>query len=170
MCELKRSSNRKQLLRFRDGKNIFCLIWEKCIYFCPRRGWTEKNRADEIQEFECPRPISKMGKKLLVLLIVATITNTCLHVSEEIRLCILENIAFYLGWNVLSWLWLEICHGGNKLVGHAFWLQIVIYRLQNTFLCVIAQLVTYGRSCTLCDGDALNIACILFIVICYLNK
>ena len=157
MCELKRSSNRKQLLRFRDGKNIFCLIWEKCIYFCPRRGWTEKNSADEIQQLECPRPISNMVKRFF-----------CLHVSEEIRLRILEIIAFYVG--PVSWLWLGICHGGSKPVGHAFWLQIVIYRLQNTFLCVIAQLVTYGRSCTLVDGDALNIACILFIIISYPNK
>ena len=84
--------------------------------------------------------------------------------SEEIRLRILEIIAFYVG--PVSWLWLGICHGGNKPVGHAFGLQIVIYRLQNTVLCVIAQLVTYGRSCTLVDGDALNIACILFIIIC----
>ena len=69
--------------------------------------WTEKNSADEIQQFECPMPISKMVERFF-----------CLHVSEEIRLRILEIIAFYVG--PVSWLWLGNCHGGNKLVGHAF--------------------------------------------------
>ena len=81
--------------------------------------WPEKNSADEINiGVRVPKAHQQNGKKLRVLLTVATITTTCLHVSEEIRLRILEIIAFYVG--PVSWLWLGICHGGNKLVGHAF--------------------------------------------------